>query len=166
MSVVLKPCRWACRPTSLMVSPCRITCTIVLCISSGTNDLWPHPLHFYFHFLFFFVSYYLDSYSKTHNHLCACSNHPEILNCVSSVLLLNVHTWINVCCLSSYCVFYVFWMRTWLNLCKMMAFLCRVLQKTLIKLEHVCKQVKCVKSFEKHGFVSRTVWVVWKIGTN
>ena len=33
----------------------------------------------------------------------------------------------------------------------------RVLQKTLSKLERVCKQVKCVKSFEKHIFVSRPV---------
>ncbi len=60
----------------------------------------------------------------------------------------------------------VFWMRTWLNLCKMMLFLCRVLQKTLSKLERVWKQVKCVKSFNKRVFVSRTAWMVWKIGSN
>ncbi len=45
-------------------------------------------------------------------------------------------------------------------------YLCRVLQKTLSKLERVCKQVKCVKSFEKCVFVLRTVWMVWKIGPN
>ncbi len=54
-------------------------------------------------------------------------------------------------------------MRTWLNLCKMLPFLCRVLQKTLSKLERVWKQVKCVKSFKKRVFVSRTIWMVWKI---
>ncbi len=42
-------------------------------------------------------------------------------------------------------------------MCKMMAFLCRVLQKTLSNLERVCKQVKCVISFEKRVFVLRTV---------
>ncbi len=58
--IVLKPCRWAYRPTSLMVSPCRRTCNIVLCISSGTNDLWPHPHHFYFPLQFLSVSHYQD----------------------------------------------------------------------------------------------------------
>ncbi len=127
-----------CRPTSLMVSPCRRTCsTIVLCISLGTTDHWPHPLHFSFLLLFPFVSHYKDSFSKTHNHLCSCSYHPEILTAVSSGLLLNVHTW-----------------------------MCRVLQKTLSKLERVCKQEKCVKSFEKRVFILRTVWMVWKIVLN
>ncbi len=46
-------------------------------------------------------------------------------------------------------------MRAWLNLCKMMVFLCRVLWKTLSKLEREVKQVKCVKSFKKRVFVSR-----------
>ncbi len=36
-------------------------------------------------------------------------------------------------------------------------FICRVLQKTLRKLERVCKQGKCVNSFEKDVFVLRTV---------
>ncbi len=108
-----------------------------------------------------------------HNHLCSCSYHPEILTCVSSVLLLNVHTWINVCCLSS---FFDAWVNYIMCLCflnknmvkpvQMLPFLCRVLQKTLSKLERVCKQVKCVKSLEKRVFVSRTVWMVWKIGPN
>ncbi len=44
-----------------------------------------------------------------------------------------------------------------LNMCKMMVFLCRVLQKTLSEFERVCKQVNCVKSFEKRVFVLRTV---------
>ncbi len=161
--------RWACRPTSLVVSACtRTWSTITLYISSGTHYLWPHPLNFYFPLLFLFVSRYQDSFSKTHNHLCYRSYHPETLTAVSSVLLLNVHTWINVLseftcwCLSYlYCVF-VF--SEWLNLSKMMVLLCRVLQKTLSKLERVCKQVKCVKSFDKRVFVSRTVWVAWKIG--
>ncbi len=44
----VKPCRWACRPSSFMVSPCTRTCsTIMLYISSATDDLWPHPLHFF-----------------------------------------------------------------------------------------------------------------------
>ncbi len=103
VSVALKPCRRACRPSSFMVSSCRRACsTIVLCISSGTNYLWPHPLHFSFLLLFLFVSHNQDSFSKTHNHLCSCSYHPDILTCVSSVVLLNVHTWINVCCFSSF----------------------------------------------------------------
>ncbi len=38
----------------------------------------------------------------------------------------------------------------------MMAFLCRVLQKTLSKLERVCKQVKCVKRFRKRVFFNCT----------
>ncbi len=51
VSVVLISCRRACKPTFLVVSPCRRTCTIVLCISSGTNGLWPHP------FIYLFSSY-------------------------------------------------------------------------------------------------------------
>ncbi len=51
---------------------------------------------------FLFVSHYQDLFSNTHDHLCSCSYHPEILTCVSSVLLLNVHTWINVRWLSSF----------------------------------------------------------------
>ncbi len=99
----VKPCRWACRPSSFMVSPCTRTCsTIMLYISTATDDLWPHPLHFFL-LLFLFVSHYQDSFSKTHNHLCSCSYHPEILTCVSSVLLLNVHTWMTVCSLCSFC---------------------------------------------------------------
>ncbi len=66
--------------------------------------------------------------------MCSCSYHPDILTCVSSVVLLNVHTWINVCCFSSF-------FDAWVILC--------VLQKTLSKFEHVCKQVKCVKRLEK-----------------
>ncbi len=81
-----------------MVSPCRRTCSIALCISSGTN----YPLHFSCLLQFLFVSHYQDLFSNTHDHLCFCSYHPEILTCVSSVLLLNVHTWINVRCLSSF----------------------------------------------------------------
>ncbi len=88
----------------IMILPSTRTCsTIMLYISSATNDPWPHPLHFYFLLLFLFVSHYQDSFSKTHNHLCSCSYHPEILTCVSSVLLLNVHTWMNVCCSCSFC---------------------------------------------------------------
>ncbi len=52
--------------------------------------------------LFLIISHYQESFSRTHTHLCSCLYHPEILTCVSSVLLLNVHTWINVCCLSSF----------------------------------------------------------------
>ncbi len=58
----------------------------------------------------------------THGWLCAICVHFVILE----VVILCV------------CVF---WMRTWLILSKMMVFLCRVLQKTLSKLERVCKQV-------------------------
>ncbi len=66
----------------------------------------------------------------------------------------------------------VFWMRTWLNLCKMMAFLCRVLQKALSKLERVCKQVKCVKCFEnvffffencKNGLKNWAKWISYSV---
>ncbi len=96
----------------------------MLCISSGTNDLWPH--HFDFPLQFLFVSHYQDSFSKTHNHLCYRSYHSKTLTAVSSSLLLNVHTWIHVLseftcwCLSYiYCVF-VF--SEWLNLSKIMAF--------------------------------------------
>ncbi len=88
----------------IMILPSTRTCsTIMLYISSATNDPWPHPLHFYFLLLFLFVSHYQDSFPKTHNHVCSCSYHPEILTCVSSVLLLNVHTWINVCSSCSFC---------------------------------------------------------------
>ncbi len=140
----------------------------MLCISSGTNYLWPHLLHFYFLLLFLFVSRYQDSFSKTHNHLCYRSYHPETLTAVSSVLLLNVHTWIHVLseftcwCLSYiYCVFVFF---EWLNLSKMMAFLCRVLQKTLSKLEQVWKQVKCVKGFEKRSLFRELYEWLGKLG--
>ncbi len=68
------------------------------------SNKWPRRLHFSFLLLFLFVSHYQDSFSKTHNHLCSCSYHPEILTGVSSVLLLNVHTWINVRHLCSFCV--------------------------------------------------------------
>ncbi len=139
------------------------------------RNKWPltsSPLFFSF-LLLFLVSHYQDSFSKTHNHLCSCSYHPEILTCVSSVLLLNVHAWINVRCLSSF-------FDAWVNYIVCLCFLnenmvkpvqndgvfCRALQKTLSKLERVCKQVKCVKSFEKYVFVLRTVWMVWKIGPN
>ncbi len=104
VSVALKRCSWACRPTSLMVSPCRRTrSTIVLCISSGmTFELVSFNL-------IFLSSSSLSLTTRIHslkhiiNHMCACSYHPEILTCVSSVLLLNVHTGINVCCLSLFC---------------------------------------------------------------
>ncbi len=46
----------------------------------------------------------------------------------------------------------------------MMPFLCRVLQKTLSKL--CVKTGEYVKRFKKHVFVSRTVWMVWKIVSN
>ncbi len=127
---VLKPCRWVCRSSSLVVSPCRRTCsTIVLCISSGTNDLWPPSPSFFFSPPIPLCLGLPGFISKTHNHLCSCSYHPEILTCVSSVLLLNDHSWMTVCCLCSFCDSWgsyvcvcVFWMRTWLNLCKMMEF--------------------------------------------
>ncbi len=155
----------------LMLSPCtRTWSTIMLYISSATKDPWPHSLHLSFLLRFLFVSHYQDLFSKTHNHLCSSAYHPETLTCVSSVLLLNVHTWMTVCYLCSFCDFsgsYIvclcFLNENMVNQCKMMVFLCRVLQKTLTKLERVCKQVKCVKSFRKRVFVSRTVWMVWKI---
>ncbi len=60
-------------------------------------------------FIFIFSSY--PSLSPTiriqfPKHLCSCSYHPEILTAVSSVLLQNVHTGINVCCLCSFCDFW------------------------------------------------------------
>ncbi len=120
--------------------------TIMLYISSATNDTWPHSLHFSL-LLFLFVSHYQDSFSKTHNHLCSCSYHPEILTCVSSVLLPNVHTWINVCYLSSFCdswgsyiVCLCFLNESIVKYVKNDAvFVYRVFQKTLNKLERVCK---------------------------
>ncbi len=130
----------------------------MLYISSATNDPWPHPLHLS-SLLFLFVSHYQDSFSKTHNHLCSCSSHPEILTCVSSVVLLNVHTWINVCCLCSFS-------DSWGSyiVCFVCAKWCRVCVEFSRKhWVNVWKQVKCVKSFEKRVFVSRTVWMVWKI---
>ncbi len=79
-------------------------------------------------------------FQNTINHVPV---HPEILTAVSSVLLLNgymcaicVHFVILEVVILCVCVF---WMRTWLNLCKMMVFLCRVLQKTLSKLERACE---------------------------
>ncbi len=159
---------------SLIVSSCtRTWSTITLYISSATNDLWPHSLHFYFLLLFLFVSHYQDSFFKRHNNLCSCSYHPEILTCVScfasecshmdDCVLFVFILWFLI--LIILCV-WVSWMRTWLNVFKIMVFLCRVLQKTLSKLERVFKHVKCVNSFKKRVFVWRTVWMVWKIVSN
>ncbi len=153
----------------LMLSPCtRTWSTIMLYISSATNDPWPHPLHFSFLLLFLFVSHYQD-----------CQN-------TWSLVLLFISSWdsdwgvislTTECSHMDKCVLFVilevvilcvcvFWMRTWLNLCKMRLCLYRILKKTLSKLECVCKQVKCVKSFKKRVFVSRTVWMVWRIVSN
>ncbi len=96
------------------------------------NDLWPHPLHFYFPLLFLFVSHYQDSFPKTHNHMCSCSYRPDILTAVISLATKCSHmdkcvVWLYFVMLELiiFCVC-VFWMRTWLNLCKMMPFLCIV----------------------------------------
>ncbi len=92
---------------------------------------------------FIFLSSSYSSLSPTirihfPKHITTCAPVHIILRswpaCVSSAVLLNVHSWMTVCYLCSFsdswgsyilCVC-VFWMRTWLNLCKMMPCLCRV----------------------------------------
>jgi len=156
----------------LMLSPCtRTWSTITLYISSATNEPWPHPLHLSFLVLFLFVSHYQDSFPKTHNHLCSCSYHPEIMTCVTSVLLLNVHTGINVCYLSLFC-------DSWGSYIVCLS----LLNENMVKLVqnyfclescrkhwanwNVCENRWNVKRFKKRVFVSRTVWKVWKIVSN
>ncbi len=120
--------------------------TTVLCISSGTNVLWPHPFIFLFpssssslhsHLHLPLCLHHYDLFSKAHNHLRSYLYYPEILSCVISFANYCLHmgkcvlfAFILWCLRKLYCVL-VLWMRTWLNLCKIRAFLFVALRKTL-----------------------------------
>ncbi len=158
----------------IMILPSTRTCsTIMLYISSATNDPWPHPLHF------IFSSYSSSSPTiRIHfpKHLNTCAPVHIILRfwtVCHQCYWMFTHGWMCAAVRVHFVILEVvilcvcvFWTRTWLNLCKIIVLLCRVLQKTLSKLERVCKQVKRVKNFKKCVFVSRTVWMVWKTVSN
>ncbi len=141
----------------LMLSPRTRTCsTIMLYISSATNDPWPHPLRFSFLLLFLFVSYDQDSFPK---HIITLAPVQIILRfwdqftteCshVDKLCAVCVHFLI----LDSYMV--VFWMRTWLNLCKMMLYCVEFCRKALSKL---CKNGWNVVKSLRNVFLFRELY--------
>ncbi len=130
LQVVLKPCIWANFPRGQSMQKNWVNSALYFIrnkwpLMSSPLDLFSPPIP---------LCLSLPGFIFQNTITCAL---PEILTCVSSVLLRNVHTWINVCCLSThfyawvnYIVCLCFWMRTWLNLCKMMPFLCYFAENT------------------------------------
>ncbi len=95
LRVVLKPCIWANFPRGQSMQKNRVNSALYFIrnkwpLMSSPLDLFSPPIP---------LCLSLPGFIFQNTITCAL---PEILTCVSSVFLRNVHTWINVCCLSTH----------------------------------------------------------------
>ncbi len=95
LQVVLKPCIWANFPRGQSMQKNWVNSVLYFIrnkwpLMSSPLDLFSPPIP---------LCLSLPGFIFQNTITCAL---PEILTCVSSVLLRNVHTWINVCCLSTH----------------------------------------------------------------